>query len=577
MSVSKDERTVMSDRFANALLLVAVTSVVALPVLSGRVLGGQDIVNYLIHAQQTAANLREGLWFPSWAGGYNSGYGSPVLLFFPPLTSYAGALTVLAGLPVALGVTWLAVLAHLCSGLIVVGWLRSEGYIHAAVPAAIVYMIAPYRWIDLYLRSALGEHWAFVWPPLIMWIAGTQKLRPVARITAIGLAVAGLLLANIPLAVLFGFGLAAWFITSDRIRGFRAQVAAGSCLGFGVAAFFLVPLALASSLLDLETCFGPSVAAFRPSSNTLFADGLAADSLNSVFSWSVVATFGLLVIAWLLVTVDQRTSTNTVLIVSGALVVLVATTGPAGRLWDAVPVLRNLQFPWRLAALLTLLATALVARLPRRRAWFAVAVSAIAAAPFTSWNRTLPREAFSSPKPPAPPASGIAFPDPHVAWEAGSGGWYWRHDHLAELCLLPKTMPRAMLQEFGGVRSPSFDGIRNRPAIVVGDPAATVRVVEWGQVHREIMVDAVRGGTLLWHNLWFPEMHVTVDGEPVPVFVDTDTGLTTHAIGRGSHDVALTWHPFAALGMARTVSIASIASIAMLVGVEVLRRRSKPE
>ncbi len=61
-------------------VLVLVTLFAGLPLLSGRVLGGQDIINYLIHAQQTAENLRQGVFLPAWSGGYNSGYGSPVLL-----------------------------------------------------------------------------------------------------------------------------------------------------------------------------------------------------------------------------------------------------------------------------------------------------------------------------------------------------------------------------------------------------------------------------------------------------------------------------------------------------------------
>ncbi len=62
-------------------------------------LAGHDIVVYLINAQQTAENLRSGEVFPAWGGGFNAGYGSPSLLFFPPLTSYLHALPVLCRHP----------------------------------------------------------------------------------------------------------------------------------------------------------------------------------------------------------------------------------------------------------------------------------------------------------------------------------------------------------------------------------------------------------------------------------------------------------------------------------------------
>ena len=68
------------------LALALVAMVVGLPLVAGRVLFGHDIVNYLIIAQQTAENLRQGMVFPAWGGGFNAGFGSPLLLFFPPLT-----------------------------------------------------------------------------------------------------------------------------------------------------------------------------------------------------------------------------------------------------------------------------------------------------------------------------------------------------------------------------------------------------------------------------------------------------------------------------------------------------------
>ncbi len=94
------------DRF-HVLVLVLVMLVVGLPLVGGRVLSGHDIVTYLIYAQQTATNLGEGWVFPAWGGGFNAGYGSPALLFYPPLTSYVNAIPVLMGIPVAVGV-WAA-------------------------------------------------------------------------------------------------------------------------------------------------------------------------------------------------------------------------------------------------------------------------------------------------------------------------------------------------------------------------------------------------------------------------------------------------------------------------------------
>jgi len=558
----------------HVLALVLVTMIVGLPLLFGRVLAGQDIVNYLIHAQQTAENFRQGILFPSWSGGYNSGYGSPVLLFFPPVTSLVGALAVLAGIPVIFGVGSLALVAHLFSGLAIFGWLRSTGFERSALPAAIVYMVAPYRLVDLYLRSALGEHWAFIWPPLILWVAGSPKLRPFERVVLTALAVAGLLLTNVPLAVLFGLGLAIWFVVSTTIRQHRMQVAGGVVLGFSLAFFSLVPLALASTLLDLDACFGSASGRFRPSSNTLFEAGLSEGNLNVLFSWTVLATFSLALAAWVLLGRTGRKSTSARWAMVAVVACLAATTGPAGPVWDATPILTNLQFPWRIAAVLTLVAAALVARLETRRAWVVVGLAAVLAVPFSGWDRTMESGAFHSEKPTHRDPPGTVFPDSYTAWEAGSGGWYWRHHHLVELCLLPKGMQQFMFGEFTGSPHPIFDDIRGQAAVFVEDPTTPIRVLEWGQTHRSIEISSPVQGTLMWRVLAFPDMHVRIDGMESPIAVDRATGLVTHVLPAGSHRVEWRWRPFPALQWARGVSLVGlIVSVALSLMAGVRRRR----
>jgi hypothetical protein len=562
-------------RLLPVLTLVLVAIVVGLPLFSGRVLAGQDIVNYLIHAQQTAENLRQGVFMPAWSGGYNSDYGSPVLLFFPPVTSYVGSMVVLVGLPVSLGVGWLALIGLLCSGLAIFGWLRSAGFERSALPAAVIYMIAPYRLIDLYLRSALAEHWAFIWPPLILWIGSSTRLRPMNRAALTALAVAGLLLTNIPLAVLFGLGLAVWYFVSGSLQSHRFEVAVGACLAFGLAAFSLVPMALAPSLLDLDACFGKAVTAFRPSSNTLFAAGFLDGGLNLVFSWTVVATFALVVVAWALLDGSSRKSSGTRWLMVAAVACFVSTTGPAGSIWDATPIVSKLQFPWRMAALLTLLAVILVARLRPHRAWIVVGLAGLLAVPFAGWDRTTPRSTFQSEEPSHRDTPGTVFPDPLTAWEAGSGGWYWRHHQLAELCLLPRTMPRTMLREFAGARQEEYDDIRGRPAVILEEKSAPVRVLEWAQTHRSIEVGPSAGGTLQWRVLWFPDMQVMIDGKEAPLSVDDPTGLAVHVIPAGTHRVELRWSAFSSLRFARLLSVVSLVLIISLVILGFTRRRSK--
>ena len=558
----------------HVMVLVLVMLVVSLPLVGGRVLAGHDIVTYLIYAQQTATNLGEGEVFPAWGGGFNAGYGSPALLFYPPLTSYVNAIPVLGGIPVIFGVGALALLAHLLSGLALFGWLRSAGLGRSALPAAVVYMVAPYRFVDLYLRSALSEHWAFVWPPLILWVAASRRLSRPMQIALMALLVASLLLTNLPMAVLFGIALAIWYSFSRRLSGMRLPIVVGVGLGFAVAAFALVPQALSSSFFNTERYYGAAAGRFRASANTLFSGGFGVWNLNTLFSLVLVLTCLLALTAYWSLGRAERRDRGARLAILGAIAGVVIASGPMGPIWDVLPVLSKLQFPWRVSALMTLVLALLVARLEPRRAWMIVIVTAVVAAPFSGWNRTAPASTFLRSQPP-PTEPGTVFPDPFTAWQAGSGGWYWRHENLAEPWLLPKNQRPFLFPDLAGHPTTELDLIRGRPAAIPDQSAALIRVIEWGQVRRTLEVASPEGGVLLWRLIPFPEMRVTVDGLEVNLSEDAVTGLLSHRVPAGEHVVGWTWRPFPALRWARRVSLAGlIVSFALLLMAGVRRRRS---
>ena len=214
-----------------------------------------------------------------------------------------------------------------------------------------------------------------------------------------------------------------------------------------------------------------------------------------------------------------------------------------------------------------------MARLSAPKAWGVVVLTIAVTVPFASWDRTMERAAFFGEKPVYRDRPGTVFPDPHTAWEAGSGGWYWRHHHLVELCLLPKTMPRFMFGEFAGAPHQNYDAVRGRPAVLLESPSVPIRVLEWDQTRRSIEIASPTGGTLVWRVLWFPEMSVTVDGQAWPSDVDPATGLVVHDLPSGTHRVDWRWRAFPNLRWARGLSVVSLVLvIGLTIGGWVVRR-----
>ena len=113
--------------------------------------------------------LRDGALLPRWLPDLAYGYGEPVLLYYAPLAylpalvvrllggSYVGSVAAAGGLAIVLS----AVAMYLCA--------RSLFGPLAATVAGVVYASLPYQLVDLYVRGALAETWAFVWLPLAGW------------------------------------------------------------------------------------------------------------------------------------------------------------------------------------------------------------------------------------------------------------------------------------------------------------------------------------------------------------------------------------------------------------------------
>ena len=481
------------------------------------------------------------------------------------------ALLPLAGLPLATGIGWLALGAMLLSGLALRGWLRAAGFEEAAPWAALFYAVAPYRLVDLYERGALAEHWAFVFAPLLLWIGVEPRLPPRRRVALGALVVAALALTNLPLFVLFGLALGPVLLLLPSTRHAAVPLLLAAPLGVSLAAFALAPQALASRWLRVELWFGEAVAgAFRPSTNTLFNPAAMDGPFNARVSAALLGTVVVGLAAALLMSRGSRRTAETkawlLVLVTG----LVVTLGPLGPLWDAAPVLSKLQFPWRLAAPVTLAASALIALLPRRRAAAVAILGALLAIPHAgTW--TVPP---SPPGPvPEPGQAGRVFPDPRAVHESAGEGGSWVQQGMWDYWYVPRSAPEAFFVEMTGGRSPRLDPLRTRAAVLSTDSRTPVEVRRWDRLDKEVALAAPGPGVLVWHVLGFPGMSVAVDGRPTQLLVDRGTGLVAVPVPAGPHVASWRWRPFAPLGAFRWLSGLALVGILLLVGLPDRRSR----
>ncbi|MDO8347229.1 MAG: YfhO family protein [Rugosibacter sp.] len=356
------------------IILLAFGIFLTWPALTTGYVPSRDILIHLLWSSRFSDQLWAGTWYPRWLDTMNGGLGSPVFFFYPPLPYFFTA--ALKPLFYAdpegwrqLGVA--ASLAVILSGFGAYGWLRRLTGASAALAGAIVYMGAPYHLAtDLYDRFAFAELWSFVWLPLVLWgvqavAGGSRKAFP-----GLALAYAALILTHLPTTMIFSPVALAYAIFCSRreVRMRRSlAVAAAMTLGAGLAAVFLLPVLLTQqniSLADMRVgrfsyiynflYYGPRFDAAFDADFTRMLEQLGryagALALGSLFAFFLGRQAGAVSGAW------RARFWLLVAVLSFAMML-----PPARPVWDMLPPLQAIQFPWRFNALLTLALAPLIA------------------------------------------------------------------------------------------------------------------------------------------------------------------------------------------------------------------------
>ncbi len=372
--------------------------VLALPVLAplaapGYMFDAHDGRHSVFYVQMFDASIRDGALWPRWAMHHTQGLGYPTFLIQAPLGFYVAEIFVLLGASIttAVKLAWLAGTLAGAWGIyrLTVYWLgdhaiadwrgvsagetRLDGVRLAAVAAGLLYTYFPYHLVDLYVRAALADTLLLAWIPWLIYVFDRLLMLGSAPGWPRRLGVAALVLAGTLLTHAFALlSIAPLVVTlvifrlAQRWRqhGFpwheTLLAGAGGALALLIYAIFLVPLLVEGRYLDQQVYVSGGydyrdhfvqVGQFlSPYWGFGFSDDPAGANDGMPFQLGLLQV--VLAIAGLF-TVRRaeraRAEMGYLLAVGISLVFLMS---PLARpLWDAVPPLAVIQFPWRLLAL----------------------------------------------------------------------------------------------------------------------------------------------------------------------------------------------------------------------------------
>lgn len=313
----------------------------------------------------------------------NNNYGYPVLNFLYPLPFYLSEIPKTVGFGFVDSVKITFIVSTLISSIGML-WALSQKFTKvASFAGSIIYIYSPYRFVDLYVRGSLGENLAFAILPLILGSifkisSGEKKYLPLLSIS-----VALLVLAHNVLAILFLpiFAILALIL----IRNNRLSIFGYFALGIFIASFFWL-----SALWDLQFVRLSQINISDPTQHLVPISKLIYSNWNfgpipkELDGFS--AQIGILTASLLLFAIyikikwhDKTWFLNFSL--ASILMSIFLITPLSTYLWQEVPFVDIIQYPWRILAVIVfssaLLTAYLVQRSDRKILGFAVALVAV--------------------------------------------------------------------------------------------------------------------------------------------------------------------------------------------------------
>jgi hypothetical protein len=223
---------------------------------------GDDFDFHLVSWIDCLSAWQHGIPYPHWAPSANFGAGEPRFVFYPPLTWMLGAALgwVLPWTPVPIVLTFLLLAAAGLATRALARCLLPDG---AATLAGCAVLFSGYELYNIYKRADFAELTGGFWIPLLLLYLlrdrhpSASLIRRALDGSALPLAlvVAGCWLSNAPLGVMGCYLLAAVALAvALQARSWapvlRAAVAA--VLGIGLAALYLLPAAWEQRWIDVS-------------------------------------------------------------------------------------------------------------------------------------------------------------------------------------------------------------------------------------------------------------------------------------------------------------------------------------
>lgn len=330
-----------------------------------------DGIDHVARIASFYSSMNEGNIIPRWSGNLNWGYGHPIFMFLYPLPSYFASFFHFIDITYVNSLKLVFAISYSLSGIFMYIWLKKFLSSNAAIVGATLYLFAPYRFVDIYVRGAIGEHVSFVFLPLVLlallnlFESNKTKLRyAYLNFIFVSISFSFLILSHNAISLLFipfviFYVLYLFFENKSRQKLLLSIIS----LGFGLlySFFFWFPAFIEGkyTLRDIVT-------------NNAYLDrfveirGLIYGPWNYGGTGQFTTQLGIISISLIILSIIfmfkfYKSKDNQKYLLFGSLVFFFGSIflmlPQSNFIWNQITILQKLQFPWRFLTITTFCAS----------------------------------------------------------------------------------------------------------------------------------------------------------------------------------------------------------------------------
>jgi hypothetical protein len=477
-----------------------------------------------------------------WVPDMGWGNGFPLFNFYGVSTYYIGAIiSYLTGYLVASKILFYIALTFGSYGMYLL--VKELWGKYAGLTSSILYMFAPYKALDIYVRGALSESMALAVIPFVLFYAYTKNYKLFSLTLFFFLITHNIMtIVFLPVVLLWVF----YLLLTNKFKDIKSFIIA-LAIAFGLSAFFILPAFLEKGLVQTEslTRFELDYRANFISIKQLFLDrvwgyGTSIPGPEGGMNFSIGWPHWILAFVSLFVLFVKKIHKNTKYLILFIFVLFMVsalmTHNKSTIIWENIKILTFFQFPWRFLSLSILTASILggvVVTFFKEKFQIYTALLIVVITVLLNWSYFKPREFFNVTE--SQKLSGDM-------WEAQRRG--------AVLDYLPKTAlePR--------------EGAPTTPLITSGKADITNFVNKSNRFEFDVKI--IEDATIHVPTYYFPNWQVEVNGKVYPVSFDNYLGRISINLTEGNYHVVGNFKNTPIRNIGNIITLVSIAGLIKL-------------